>query len=367
MAFCPNCAAEIPAASLSCPNCKASFDGEDAWKPVADRSEATGPKKIPLSEYSWGWIAWIVGGAVFGVLLRVGFGALPSQYLGPMSIGFLIGTPLAVGALTVYGARRHDPGAMFWLFAPWATIGLMLIGCGLALLEGIICIAILTPLFLLMGSIGGGLMGIALKIAPFEPSHLRAVAVVPLLLLFGESYVPLETREAQIRRSVHVKAPPAVVWDQILTARSIQPSELPLSITHLIGVPKPLEGVNVATADGEVRFSQWERGVNFRALVTERREHETITWRYQFDDHSFPAGSMDDHVAIGGRYFDLHDTTFNLYRTHDGGTQLEIVAHYRVTSSVNLYAAPIARLLGHDFVGTILQLYKTRSERAVRL
>jgi len=28
-----------------------------------------------------------------------------------------------------------------------------------------------------------------------------------------------------------------------------------------------------------------------------------------FDSHSFPADSMDEHVAIGGRYFDLHDTT----------------------------------------------------------
>jgi hypothetical protein len=60
----------------------------------------------------------------------------------------------------------------------------------------------------------------------------------------------------------------------------------------------------------------------------------------------------------------LRDTTFNLERLPGGDTKLEIVAHYRVTSTVNLYAVPMARLLGEDFVATILHLYKIRAERA---
>jgi hypothetical protein len=74
---------------------------------------------------------------------------------------------------------------------------------------------------------------------------------------------------------------------------------------------------------------------------------------------------MDDHVAIGGRYFDLQDTTFRLERT-SGGTRLGIVAHYRLTSSINFYAVPMAALLGRDFIDTILGLYKLRSERTMR-
>ena len=112
-----------------------------------------------------------------------------------------------------------------------------------------------------------------------------------------------------------------------------------------------------------MRYSKWERGVAFRGVVTQRREHESIGWRYAFDAHSFPSGSMDEHVAIGGRYFDLRDTVFNLYGTPGGHTRLEIVAHYRVTSSINAYAVPASKLLGHDFVATILGLYKHRSER----
>jgi hypothetical protein len=360
MAFCPNCGAETASTAPSCPRCAASFEGEHSWKPLEQPPESPAPTNVS-SAGSW---YWVLGGAIYGLLVRVLFGALPDPWFGVMSSGFLVGTPFVVGALTVYGARHRNPTPAFLLFAPWLTIALMLLGCAVTLLEGAICIALMAPLFLLCGSVGGVTMGFVLKFVPLKQSHLRTVAALPLIMLFAEPFVPLASQESEIRRSVRVHAPPNVVWEQIHTARSIRPDELPLGVTHLIGVPKPLEGINVAGQDGEIRYSRWERGVNFRAVVTERKEHERISWRYVFDEQSFPKGSMDDHVAIGGRYFDLRDTTFNLTPLPGGHTQLEIVARYRVTSSVNLYAVPAAKLLGHDFVGTILHLYKTRSERA---
>ena len=132
----------------------------------------------------------------------------------------------------------------------------------------------------------------------------------------------------------------------------------------MIGVPRPVEGVNRVTPEGEIRYSRWERGVRFEAEVSERRLHERIRWHYAFDAHSFPEGSMDEHVEIGGKFFGLEDTTFNLKPLPDGQTELEIIAHYRVTTSINFYAVPVAKVLGRDFVNTILGLYKGRSEAA---
>ena len=312
----------------------------------------------------WWW--WIIAGALLGVILRIVFGALPNSMEGPMSIGFMLGTPFVVGALTVIGAPPERRTVLFLIFAPWAGIGLMLLGCAITLLEGSICLALMAPLFLAVASLGGVLMGVALHFVPGASSRMSAIAVLPLLMLAGEGHAPLPERQVELRRDIVVDASPATIWNQILTARSIQPNELPPSLTHMIGVPKPLEGINVRTDDGEVRFSRWERGVNFRGFVTARKEHESITWRYVFDDRSFPEGSMDEHVAIGGRYFDLHDTTFHLTPTPDGRTRLEIVAHYRVSTSINSYAVPVAAILGRDFLDTILGLYKHRSESAAK-
>lgn len=309
------------------------------------------------------WWYWVIGGAAYGLCLRVLFGALPVAYQGVMSAAFIFGTPFVLGALTVYG-RRHL--AQTWaslLVTPWITVGLMLVGCAVTLLEGSICLAIMSPLFLALGSFGGLAMGVALRLLGGHRTELRAVAALPLLLLLVDGYIPLQDARQVVRRSTVVNAAPSVVWDEILEARAIRADELPWSLAHAIGVPKPVEGVNIATQDGEVRFSTWERGVHFRGVVTDRRPYRSIRWRYVFDEDSFPAGSMDDHVAIGGRYFDLQDTTLNLQPLSGNRTRLEIVAHYRVSSSVNLYAVPVANLIGADFVDSLLGLYKGRSER----
>jgi len=314
---------------------------------------------------SWWW--WVIAGAALGVVLRLLFGMLPSSMEGPMSIGFLAGTPFVVGALTVIGAPPERRTVLFLVFAPWATIGLMLLGCAVTLLEGSICLALMAPLFLVLASFGGVVMGVVLQFfAPQQSSRLGAIAILPLLMLVAEGRAPLPERDVELRREVVVDAPAAIIWNEILTARAIRADELPLSLVHLIGVPRPLEGVNVRTEDGEVRYSRWERGVNFRGFVTSRKENESVTWRYVFDEHSFPAGSMDDHVAIGGRHFDLRDTSFHLVPMAAGRTRLEVVAHYRISSSVNAYAVPAAAALGRDFLDTILGLYKRRSERAAQ-
>jgi hypothetical protein len=310
------------------------------------------------------WWHWTLVGAVYGVLMRVLFGTVPRPVAGVMSMAFLVVTPIVVGALTVYGIRGSRPSILALIFRPWITVVLMLLGCAVSLLEGSICLVVMSPLFLIFGSIGGLGMGLALRYSTVKDSHLKVVAILPLFVALGEGGIALPNEELELRQSIEIQALPHEVWTQILTARSIQPRELPFSVVHLMGVPKPMEGVNVKTPDGEIRYSKWERGVNFRALVTKRIEDRSITWHYIFDENSFPAGSMDEHVAIGGRYFDLEDTTFNLESLPGGRTRLEIVAHHRVTSSINFYAVQVATVLGHDFINTILTLYKNRSEQA---
>jgi len=307
------------------------------------------------------WL-WLIGGVIYGVLLRYTFGKFSHAVDGPMSLAFLIATPVTVGAITIFSARKNNPSGLYMTFFPWITTALMLLGCAITMMEGAICIAILSPLFLICSSIGGLIMGYSLRALKGNENNLKAIVVLPLLIILGESNIPLQERNMEIRQAITVNAEPKIIWNQIITAKQIRADELPFSITHLIGVPKPVEGINIETENGEVRFSKWEKGVNFQAKVMSKHEYKSITWHYIFNQDSFPAGSMDDHVAIGGKYFDLNDTTFNLIPIDAGKTQLEIIAHFRVNSAVNFYALPVSQLLGSDFINTILTLYKNRSE-----
>lgn len=323
----------------------------------------------PVPRHSKGRQAliWIAAGALYGLLVRLSLDAHVGDWVGGvMTVSFLLGMPTAVGAITIYGLRQQAPTVSQMILLPWASIGLMLLGTIVTLLEGFICVVLISPLFLGCASLGGLAMGLSLRRTKARRGTLPVVAALPLLMALFEQGGALPERPFEVRRSVVVAATPTRIWNEIVDAEDIRPEELPFSLAHAIGVPKPVEGVNRQTAEGEVRESRWERGVHFRGRVTTRREPETIRWNYEFDPDSFPPGSMDDHVAIGGRYFDLGDTTFTLRPLDAGHTELTIVAHYRVSTPINFYAAPAARLLGTDFVDTILGLYKGRSERARR-
>lgn len=309
------------------------------------------------------WLKWMMFGALYGVMLRASFGGIP-LLAGVMTVAFLLVAPFTIGALAVYGARGSNPSVRTMVTLPWLSIGCMLFGCLVTLLEGIICIALMAPLFLAFGSIGGVAMGMALRYSGRHAGKLPSVAVLPFLMSFGEHGIPLENRELELKQSIVISAEPHTVWRQIMSAREITPAELPFSLTYLIGVPRPMEGVNVTGPQGEVRYAKWERGVNFRSIVSHKVLNQSITWHYVFDDKSFPPGSMDDHVAVGGAYFDLHDTTFKLQPLSGGRTRLDLVSHYRVNTNINFYAIPVAAILGNDLISSLLTMYKNRSEHA---
>jgi hypothetical protein len=243
-------------------------------------------------------------------------------------------------------------------------MALMLLGCGIVMLEGLICIAIMAPLFLLLAGAGGLLMGVALRVASLRKATLGAFALGPLAMI-PLDIGPLPDSFHELRESVVIAAPAPVVWQQIVSAKEIHADELPTSLVHLIGVPRPTYAENLITPHGGERVSRWEKGVHFTASIVDQHEFQSISWRYAFAPDSFPEGSMDEHVVLGGRYLDLGDTTFELHALPGDATRLEVVGRYRLTTPINAYAIPVSRLLGRDFLRTLLGLYKGRAERAV--
>ena len=328
------------------------------------------PKDLP----AWRRIKWIAAasGALYGLVMRLVFGHLTelTRWLGlsrdtgdVMSTGFVLMTPVVVGALTVYVMRGIRPTWGQAIFMPWRSILLMMLGSMVTLLEGSICVILMAPAFVGLASLGGLLMKAALETTRIGTVRVGALATMPLL--FTVLAGPMTNEQWQrIDRSTVIDAPPERIWSEIVDARDIRREELPATLIHLIGVPRPVEGINHMTPEGEVRDSRWERGVHFRGHVTQREEGRTIAWRYEFKPDSFPPGTMDEHVVVGGRYFDLGETRFTLTPIDAGHTRLEVQAHYRVTSGINAYAVPVAGLLGRDFVDTLLALYKRRSESA---
>jgi hypothetical protein len=308
-------------------------------------------------------------GTAYGLAMRLLFGSADTlgglsktAASGPMLAAFVIGVPILVGGITVYTA---DPKELTWLraiFRPWLPTLAFVAGTALLLIEGSICIAMALPIFLFAASVGGVLAFLVRRTLRPAPGAVSALLALPLVLGYAETQLPLPQDTFEAKDSVLIAAPPEAIWQLINGATGIQPEEMRGGLAWAIGVPYPVEAITHTTGDQRVRKLRWQKDVSFDEPITAWEENRFIQWRYDFKPDSFPPGALDDHVLIGGKYFDLIDTSYKL--TPEGaGTRLEIVVNYRVSTHFNFYATAWARVLVDDAASAILGFYKHRSER----
>jgi hypothetical protein len=164
-----------------------------------------------------------------------------------------------------------------------------------------------------------------------------------------------------VEQTTIVAASPAAVWRQIFDAPAIRPDEINGAWLFRIGVPLPLEG-RLRNEDGETaRRVRMAKDVYFDEVIEEYREHEFVRWTYRFYDDSFPPYALDEHVMIGGHYFDVRDTSYAL-RPRGNATQLTVRLSYRISTNFNWYARPVIKFLLGDLAERNLDYYKQRSE-----
>jgi hypothetical protein len=315
-------------------------------------------RRLPFA--SW----WpLLAGAAAGVALRVAFWGKPGDPYAPMTASFIYFAPVVVGAVTVYVAerrRRRTWGYYFW--APFLANVLFVLGTLAVLIEGLICAVIIVPLFGILGGVAGLTMGAVCRVTRWPKQTLLTLGALPLVLGGLENNLPLPQRIGTVESSVLVDAPPEVIWRNIMNAQSIRPEELEHAWIFRIGVPLPLAGVTRHSGDGPVRRVTMGKNVYFDEVIAEAREPRFVRWLYRFHPDSFPPYALDEHVVLGGHYFDLIDTSYTLT---PGGerTELKVRMHYRVSTQFNWYADPVARILLADMQAANLDFYRLRSEK----
>jgi uncharacterized protein YndB with AHSA1/START domain len=310
------------------------------------------------------WLWALLGGAGYGLLMRGAFGlaAFKATGGGPMLVSFLFLVPFLIGAWTISRlpvARRNMSAAAL---LPWAPTVLFLAGTAVLAIEGSICIVLALPIFLGLASLGGLAAYFALRYAKPSPGTMSAFMLLPLLSGWYEQGLPLPDAIDRSTASIHIDAPPERIWQLINDATAIEPAEMASGWAYRIGVPYPIEAITVATDEGRVRKLRWQQGVHFDEPILDWEENRYIRWSYRFAPDSIPPGALDEHVTIGGRHFDLVDTSYRL-EPEAGGTRLSIVVDYRISTRFNWYAGRLGRFLVDDSARTILAFYQRRAEQ----
>lgn len=306
---------------------------------------------------------WPVGlGALAGLFLRLVFSGTSGDPYVAMMASFILGSPILVSVVTVYLAERAARRSWGYYFvAPFVANLLFVVGTLLVEVEGWICAIIIVPLFAVVGGIMGLIMGAVCRATNWPRGAIvSSVALLPLLGGALEQRVDTTVLQRVQQREVFIPAAPRDIWRVLVDTRDIRPGEVESAWMYRIGVPTPQAGIGDFRDGEHLRHITMGKGVHFDQVATDWEENRRVTWRYRFADDSFPPGALDDHVRIGGQYFDVSECTYSLAAV-PGGTRLTVRMNYRVSTHFNWYAAPVADWLVGDFAEVILDFYAKRA------
>jgi hypothetical protein len=313
----------------------------------------------PLRQRTMPFSSWwaVLAGATTGVLVRQGvFDGVPGGAFHAMQSSFIYLAPFLAGAVAVFVAELTERRSWGYYIGIGALSSLLfIIGTLLILLEGLICAVLIVPVFVTCGAAGGLLMGAICRLTVWAKQSLFGLAALPIILGSLETGAPPDHFEI-VERTVTIQAPAAALWEQIHNTTAVDHDRLATTWIYAIGAPKPLSGISRATAQGHVRTVQLQKGAHFEQEFLDWQPARYARWRFVFTPDSFPPGTLDDHVIIGGHYFDLLDGELRM-TPRGPSTTVTLRVRYRVSTQFNWYAVPLARALVGNLQDSLLDYY----------
>ena len=305
-------------------------------------------------------------GVAYGIVCQLFIRAHVLEHLyGAMSFGFVFILPFVLGFITLQFATVEQRRSWaFRIFAPWGPISVCLLFSLIVGWEGAICLIMAAVVYLPLATIGGVISGLIL--ARIDRNRLSSsvlcamVLVLPAASAFVENYFALPQERSIVHTSITIQAPPSVVWHNIIRVPRI--TEPLGGYFYKMGFPKPLEATLSYEGVGGVRHASFERGLVFIETVDTWDPEKTLSFSIATDPQSIPPTTLDEHVVVGGRYFDVLRGTYEIVPDKDGGCVLHLSSETRVSTRFNFYAGLWAKLLMSDIQNTILSVLKDRAE-----
>jgi len=318
---------------------------------------------IKLSKaHLWG----ITSGLVYGLCLRVLFDAKGSHAgtLSVMSLGFVFFVPLILGIMTV--SFTSNPSWTYCIFGPWVSIVLFVAATAVLGLEGLICIVMALPIFLVMSSVGGILAKVLLLWKRSGRTYMFAgLLFLPVISSSIESQFVVPPSQRMVPTQIVINAPADVVWRNIIRIPRIQPREHHFSFFHAMGFPKPIEATLSREGIGGVRHASFEGGLLFIETITQWQDQKKLTFSIKANTESIPRSTLDEHVKIGGEYFDMLQGEYEIQPIDANTVILHLSSTQRLSTRFNAYAALWTENVMRSIQEYILEIIKQRCESKV--
>ncbi|WP_220235695.1 SRPBCC family protein [Hymenobacter ginsengisoli] len=285
-------------------------------------------------------------------------------------MSFLLLTPIALGAVSAHFTpdEASDSWRSYW--APFLNTLLFLTTALIFHLEGMICVIILFPLFLGLGPVGVMFYDIFAK--PRSDSRNKTLVVAAFALLPFVA-APLENQFTtpdnyhRVENSVVIAAPAPIVWQHIIRVAPIQAADLGPSFIDAIGFPRPVEATLTHEGLGGVRHATFEHGVEFIETVDDWQPLRRLSFGIEPNTATIPPTTFDEHVTVGGRFFDVLRGTYELQPAGPGRTRLVLYSQQRVSTNLNWYASLWTDFVMSEIQQRILTVLRHRCEASAAI
>ncbi len=287
--------------------------------------------------------------------------------LSVVSMTFILVYPFVSGMVTGWLATSEEPDPknrnMFVLGLQ--SLLIVILVSLFTLIEGVICLIIASPAFLLFGGCGG-VLGSFLQQKFSDRSRNKVLSSILLLPLVMS---PIEAKWVDlsfvytVEDEIVVQATPEQVFAELAAVSTIADDELPLTFTHLIGIPKPVRAdMHSSPEAGAIRTSYWEKGVTFQEQITQWQPSKRMYYRFIFDQATMPDDALDQHIKLGGKYFSPLTGGYDIAVNEQGETVLKLHTVIQDRTNYSWYSRIWGEFIFSDFHRGLLKMMKARAE-----
>ena len=284
---------------------------------------------------------------------------------GVVSMSFIFSVPFACGALSVAIGRWCGSDG-WWLNALVTPAFIMAIGlfiCICAQIEAMICVIMASPILFAGTALGGSIAHLLLpRNRPLPHLHITVAVFLPFLTAFAESRLDAPTETKAITNSINIQAAAGEVWPLIASVDAITPEEIPDSWIYRIGFPKPIAATLDHNGLGGIRTATFQRGVSFFEEITVWDQPKKLSFSIHADPDFIPKSAFDQHIIVGGRFYDVLDGTYEIEATGADTCILHLTSNHRLSTRFNAYAGWWSLRIMDQIQGSILEVIRTRAE-----
>ena len=287
------------------------------------------------------------------------------DFFSVMSGSFIFLIPFGAGALTVYlSSIEKAASTVYRIFLPWVPILIFFVLTLLVAFEGWACWLMALPIFLISASIGGFLGGY-LKVRKSKKTgqiNVSLFILLPFVLSPIERMIKVIPGQYKAYTSIDVHSSADKIWSNITRVREIKKEQDKGYLTRFLGFPRPIKAELDYEGVGAHREAIFSGGLVFHEKVLSYDHKKKMNFSITADPHEIPSTTMDEHIVIGGDYFDVLNGTYELQQLNDSTYRIHLYSHFKLSTTFNFYASWWAGLIMKDIQNNILQVIKQRAE-----